>query len=194
MEGKEAIINSIITSAEITANGIVKDANVESELMLSEAEQSLKSKYEQGLITARADGEELVKRRMTLCELDERKAILTAKQKVIDGVYLQTISKILNMTDHFYRDFIGGIIEKYAEDGDILMITQRDAKRLHKDWLDGICKKMNIHIALSDDFIPARGGVVLCGKKYDKNLTLDAMVSALRRDTESAVAHKLFDK
>lgn len=192
MDGKEAIINSIIQTAEKQAEGIVNDAIAEKDALLEKTRNELARKEREELERAREAAKLAVERKLTLAKLDGRKLILAAKQAVIEKVYDAAINKVLNMTDNVYREFIGGFVEKYAENGDEIMIAERDAKRLHYDWADSLSHKLNKNIMLCGKFHKGRGGVVLVGAKCDKNLTLDTLVKEVRPFTESAIAEKLF--
>lgn len=192
MDGKEAIINTIIGTAEKQAEGIVNDAIAEKDALLEKTRNELAKREREELQRARDAARLAVERRLTLARLDGAKLSLAAKQAVIEKVYDAAINKVLNMTDNVYREFIGGFVEKYAENGDDVMIAERDAKRLHYDWADGLSHKLNMNVTLSPKFHKGRGGVVLVGNKCDKNLTLDTLVKEVRPLTESAIAEKLF--
>lgn len=192
MDGKELIINNIIASAENSAAGIIADANAEKDASLEKLRNELSFLRAEAIANAELSAVEYSKRRQTLSALDERKAILQAKQMVLDSVYHQVGSKILNMIDNIYRDFMGGIVAKYAEDGDMIEVTERDSKRLNGDWVDSLTKKLKLRLTLLSDHPEGRGGLVLIGKKYDKNLLLDNMLNDLRAATEGEVAKRLF--
>lgn len=192
MEGKDAIINSIISSAERSAESIVSDAIAEKDALLERVRNDLSRKESEELERAMREAELTVERRMTIAALDSKKLALAAKQEVIDKVYDSAVAKVLNMTDNVYREFIGGFVEKYADNGDEIIIAERDVKRLHYDWAESLARKLNKNITLSSKFHKGRGGVILSGAKCDKNLTLEALVKEVRPQTESAVAQKLF--
>lgn len=192
MEGKDAIINSIISSAERNAESIVSDAIAEKDALLERVRNDLNRKESEELERAKREAELTVERRMTIAALDSKKLALAAKQEVIDKVYDSAVAKVLNMTDNVYREFIGGFVEKYADNGDEIIIAERDVKRLHYDWAESLARKLNKNITLSSKFHKGRGGVILSGAKCDKNLTLEALVKEVRPKTESGVAQKLF--
>lgn len=193
MNGKEAIIASIIGGAEQTAAGILSDARAEKDKLLEDTRNNLMRERDAQLDKAARDAEELKKRRLTLAELDSRKVILAAKQRVIDSVYYEAVTKILNMTDNVYREFMGGFVEKYAENGDTVVTSERDAKRLNETWVEGLAKKLNLRLTLADYYHHGRGGIVLEGRYCDKNLTLETLVKEIRPETEARVAKRLFD-
>lgn len=192
MDGKNAILADILSVAEKSAANLISDANAEKSAALDALKKELDAKKEVEVKRAEVDGAELLTRRLTLAELEERKTVLFAKQKAIESVYYQTVTKIINMTDHIYRDLIAEILAKYAEDGDRVIVAERDTKRLNAAWLEELSEKLHRHITLSEETHKGRGGVILIGRRYDKNLTFEAILAQLRQETESEVVKKLF--
>lgn len=192
MDGKEAIINGITEKAEREAAALVASAQAERDELLAQVKAEEERKRESALESARASAQSVLSRRETICNLESRKSALAAKQQVIDAAFGESVKKILNMTDHIYREFIGGLIEKYAEDGDRVIVAERDAKRLHAEWLQETAGKCKKHITLAEEHHDGKGGIILCGKECDKNLTLETMLKSLRESSLSAVAKRLF--
>lgn len=192
MDGKEAIINSIIAAAEKKAEAIVADALAEKEELLEKTRVALEAKEKEAVSRAEAEAEKTVARKLTIAELNVRKQLLAAKQTVIDKVYDAAITKTLNMADNVYREFIGGLVQRYAGDGDEIMIAERDAKRLNYDWATSLGVKIGKDVSLSQKYHGGRGGVVLTGYKCDKNLTVETLASEVRDKTEGEIAARLF--
>ncbi len=194
MEGKDAIINSIIATAESKAQAIVADAIAEKDSLLEMTRNRLEQRERETLAHAEEEARKTVERKVTLAELDRRKLLLKAKQALIDKVYDAAIAKTLNMTDNVYRDFIGGLVARYADDGDEVMVSERDVRRLPYDWATMLGESIGKDLSLSGKHHDARGGVVLVGYKCDKNLTLDTLVKQIRPETEAEIAEKLFGR
>ena len=194
MEGKDAIINSIIATAESKAQAIVADAIAEKDSLLEMTRNRLEQRERETLAHAEEEARKTVERKVTLAELDRRKLLLKAKQALIDKVYDAAIAKTLNMTDNVYRDFIGGLVARYADDGDEVMVSERDVRRLPYDWATKLGESIGKDLSLSGKYHDARGGVVLVGYKCDKNLTLDTLVKQIRPETEAEIAEKLFGR
>ena len=192
MEGKDAIINSIIATAESKAQAIVADAIAEKDSLLEMTRNRLEQRERETLAHAEEEARKTVERKVTLAELDRRKLLLKAKQALIDKVYDAAIAKTLNMTDNVYRDFIGGLVARYADDGDEVMVSERDVRRLPYDWATKLGESIGKDLSLSGKHHDARGGVVLVGYKCDKNLTFETIVKQLRSSTEGEIAARLF--
>lgn len=192
MEGKEAIITTIISEAEKKAESIVADAMAEKDALLEQTRNALKKQNERALKEAEAEAERTVERKRTLAALDGKKLTLAAKQAVIDKVYEAAITKTLNMTDHVYREYIGELVKRYADDGDEIMISERDAKRLNYDWATSLGASIGKDLTLSSRQHKGKGGIILVGFKCDKNLTFETIVKQLRPSTEGEIASRLF--
>ncbi len=192
MEGKEAIIAEIIGKAERAAAGLISDAEAERDLALEKVRAEESRKREEALNAARVSADEIIARGKTLSSLEARKTELAAKQKVLDMAFEEAAKKILNMTDHIYREFIGELIEKYAEDGDSVIVAERDAKRLHAEWLASLGNKCGKSLSLSSRTHGGKGGVILSGKTSDKNFTLETMFASLRDTALTSAAKRLF--
>lgn len=192
MEGKEEIIETILSSARTAAENVVSDAKAERDSLVAATVEQVDRESARRLQTAHDDAAGIVARRVKLAELDGRKVILAAKQEVIEKAYAQAVTKLLNMTDNVYREFIGNIVCSCAERGDELVIAERDAKRLHHDWLDALNKKSGLCLTMATFYHNGRGGVVLSNARCDKNLTIETLVEEVRARTEKEVAEKLF--
>ena len=192
MSGKEAIIDSIISSAENSAAALLSQANNERKELLEKNRLEEERKKDEILDKAREEAALSVSRKVSVAQLEKSKTLLAAKQELLSRVYEESVTKILNMTDNIYREFIGGFIDAYAEDGDVVSVSERDAKRLNKEWLDAAAEKKGISLTLSDKYHDGRGGIVLSGKNCDKNLVLDTMASNIKGKTEAKVSDILF--
>ncbi len=192
MDGKEAIIAEIIEKAEKSAEALIADANAERDEILKKVESEESARKQTALDSAREAAEAVISRRATLSGLETRKAELAAKQNLINAAFEEAAKKILNMTDHIYREFIGEFVVKYADDGDKIIIAERDEKRLHAEWLDSLCRKTGKSLSFSEDKHKGKGGIILSGKLSDKNFTLETMMGRLRENCLTDVAKKLF--
>lgn len=193
MDGKEAIINSIISTAENQAAALISQADNERKETLEKSRAELERKKSEAIEKANADAALSIERRVSVARLERSKTMLAAKQELISRVYAEAVTKILNMTDNIYREFIDGFIKRYADDGDTVIIAERDAKRLTKEWLDKTAQKLGLTLTLSAEYHDGRGGIILSGKNCDKNLVLDVLANTVKGETEAKVSEKLFN-
>ena len=181
MEGKDVIIEKILSDARQEADKIVAEANDYATATLDKARAQAKDKVSVAEKAAETAGVEYVGRRITVAGLDLKKAKLNAKIALLDDVY-----------DKDYKNLIEGMLDSAAEDGDVVTISKNDAKVLTKAFFDSYSKKRGINLSLSKDLGDFKGGVVLSGGGVDKNLTLEVEIKLLREQTESEIAGLLF--
>ncbi len=189
---KEAILDAINHKADEQAAQIVADAEAKAKARLSKVEAELKAEYEKKLSEVTDQIEQTVLGQKTLLRIDEKKSELSAKREIIDEVYSRVKQRICDMSDKDYLAFIFGIICKFGEDGDEVIICTDDERRITADWISDRAYDRQISLKLSSERHSDKGGVILRGKRYDKNLTLSALIEDAKRQTESYVVGKLF--
>ncbi|MDR2202522.1 MAG: hypothetical protein LBP26_07210 [Clostridiales bacterium] len=192
MNGKEAIIKNIIDAAESAAAAVVRAAEAESAQTLAKGREDAAAKRGAELERERERAALFVERGAAAAVLEKSKTVLAAKQRLLSLVYAEAVAKILNMSDNLYREFIGGMLAKYAQNGDEVKIAERDAKRLTPEWLAAAAKKAGVSLTLSPNYHTGGGGVILTGKNSDRNMTLKTLAELVRPETEAGAAKKLF--
>ena len=101
-------------------------------------------------------------------------------------------AEILRADKKKYCDLVGKMIASSAEDGDKVRVSEADKEVLDKAFVESVAKKRKIKITLDKEYAPIKGGVILVGKNYDKNLSLDLELQTLREECEGEVAKVLF--
>ncbi len=188
---KEAIVEKIISDANLRADSIVGEANAKVDEIISAAAAECKA-Y---LYSFKAETDKLVAdvdaRSKTVAELDARKLMLAAKTKVLDVVYERTLEDLRNLDKDAYSALIFAMLDN-AKDGDVVTISKREKDIVTKKSLDEFAKKKGIKLTLSDKFGDFDGGVVLSENGVDKNFTFEVEVALLKEQTEARVAKEIF--
>ena len=187
MNGKENIINKILSDADAKCADILSAAEAQAQAIIDNAEQDIaqdRAALEQRLQSVAAERQ---RNRKATAELDAKKYMLSAKQQLISRCYELAYERIANMSEGSRLDLIGALIEKHAETGETVYVTQQDAKGVTQIWLDGFDKQLK----LGSKYLKADGGVVLEGCGYEKDLTLHSVIKYLREQTESKVSELL---
>ncbi len=191
MEGKEAIINKIISDAEKKASSIVDNAKYEGNLLIKEAEKwvddYLKNEREQ----LKVQKEEIVKRRLTVAELDKRKILLQKKQELISEIIDKVYQQMLKLDKKKYLSFVEKNIIDFSEKDDEIILSSDNV--LSKEDLINldIFKKNNLKINdRKGDFL---GGVYLVGAVSDKDLTFKSILDSRKNQMITDIAEKLFN-
>jgi V/A-type H+-transporting ATPase subunit E len=191
MNGKENIIAKIIESAENSRKNTLFEANEKIKQIESDTDiyiSALNKKTDAEIAEMQKN---TVSRRKSVADLDVKKIILKAKHSVLDAAFVNAESKVLKLSDKEYKTFIKKLITSYAENGDIVLISENDRKKIDKTFIDDISKSSGLKLGFdySDDF---NGGVILQSNICNKNLTLETLMKQIRENIESEVASILF--
>lgn len=188
---KEAIIDKILSDANLKGDAIIGEANGKADEIISLAAKQCKdylyqSKTEIDRLTLEID-----ERSRSVAELDARKLLLAAKTQVLDDVYAKTLEKLRNLDKEQYGALIFAMLEN-AKDGDVVIISKREKDIVTKQSLADFAKKNGIKLTLADKFGDFDGGVIISENGVDNNFTLDVEVSILREQTETKIAKEIF--
>jgi len=190
MDGIEAIIQKILSDAESQAKDTLSKAEEYVRLKVNDAENWANDykAYQDKILQKEA--EETVTRRLTVADLDVRKILLEAKSQVVNEVFENALEKLRNLDKDSYLKLVEKLIEENAEEGDEVVlssdsvISSSDMKKL-KVFVDRGLK-------ISSFTMSERGGVMLIGKKSDKNLTFSAVLEDMKSGFISSIALKMF--
>lgn len=191
MNGKEAIIEKILRDAEISAKGTKEEAEERADEMFAAATATCKDYIYNQEAEIRMQTEEIKRRRQTIAELSVKELFLAKKKELIDRAFEAAEEKILSMDKKTYLAIITGMLA-YAEDGDVVTVSDRDKSVVTGDFLAAYCKKNGKKLTLSDKFGDFRGGIILTGKDVDKNLSLSVELKLLKDELETKVSAMLF--
>lgn len=188
---KEAIIDKILSDANLKGDAIIGEANEKANEIISLAANQCKdylykSKTEIDRLTLEID-----ERSRSVAELDARKLLLAAKAQVLDSVYAKTLEKLRNLDKEQYSALIFSMLEN-AKDGDVVTVSEREKAIVTKESLADFAKKKGISLTLADKFGDFDGGVIISENGVDNNFTLEVEVALLREQTETKIAKEIF--
>lgn len=188
---KEAIIDKILSDANLKGDAIIGEANEKANEIISLVANQCKdylykSKTEIDRLTLEID-----ERSRSVAELDARKLLLAAKAQVLDSVYAKTLEKLRNLDKEQYRALIFSMLEN-AKDGDVVTVSEREKDIVTKESLADFAKKKGISLTLADKFGDFDGGVIISENGVDNNFTLEVEVALLREQTETKIAKEIF--
>lgn len=189
MNEDQAIIQKIISDAEIAANRAIQSATevaqqafktacAESEKFISEAEKS-----------AREEGEKLLERKVTLARLDGKRIVLSCKQEITQSVFDYAEKLLCSSPKDEYLQFVCRSIEKYASDGDLIRLSKNAPFSAEELQNTTVCKAKNLKCEKNGDF---SGGVMIIGDKRDADLTFKAYISEYADRHFGEIASRLF--
>lgn len=178
-----AIINENIKKANDTASEIISKAQADADAQVADFKSGLKAEYN-----------EILRRGEVVANLDAKKILMSAKSKAVDNLFQKTLEQLALLDKKKYLAIIENLLKKYAEDGDIVIISSQDKGKITQKFVDDIAKKMGIKLSLAKDFGSFNGGVILAGKNSDKNLSFDMELLQLREECETQISSMLFEE
>lgn len=191
MNNKEAIIQKIIDDAEKVAQSNIDEAEKTAAQILDRAKREVEKYKDDNLTKADDLYADALERSKVVSNLDCKKLLLNAKKATIDKAFQEAVDDIMK-DKKGYLSLIEKMISSCAEDGDKVVVCKDDEKVITKKFVSDLAEKTGKKISLSKDFGDFKGGVILEGKNYDKNLTLELELSAIRQDTEKKISEILF--
>lgn len=192
MDGQQKIIDKILSDAKHDAGEMLSEALKKAEALVAAKQSEADAEYDLSVEEARKAGEEVVRRRLTVADLEVKKFLLSAKKQAVDEAFEESLKKLLALPKEEYTALVGSMIASAADDGDVVVISENDKNVLTKAVFDKISAKIGKKLTLSDTFGNFKGGVMLLGKGVDKNLTFESELALLRDEVEPEVAKIMF--
>ena len=192
MDGQQKIIDKILSDAKHDAGEMLSEAWKKAEALVAAKQSEADAEYDLSVEEARKAGEEVVRRRLTVADLEVKKLLLSAKKQAVDEAFEESLKKLLALPKEEYTVLVGSMIASAADDGDVVVISENDKNVLTKAVFDKISAKIGKKLTLSDTFGNFKGGVMLLGKGVDKNLTFESELALLRDEVEPEVAKIMF--
>ncbi len=192
MDGQQKIIDKILSDATHDAGEMLSEALKKAEALVAAKQAEADAEYDLSVEEARKAGEEVVRRRLTVADLEVKKLLLSAKKQAVDEAFEESLKKLLALPKEEYTALVGSMIASAADDGDVVVISENDKNVLTKAVFDKISAKIGKKLTLSDTFGNFKGGVMLLGKGVDKNLTFESELALLRDEVEPEVAKIMF--
>ncbi len=184
------ISEKIIADARVIANSTAEEGNIKAQEIIDGANNDIAIYREKNMRETFALRDEIVARRISVANLEAKKIMLGARRDVLNSAFDGATERILG-DDETYLALIERMLS-YADDGDVVCISERDKDRITENFISAIAAKRGIELTLGGDYADIKGGVLLRGKNYDKNLSVDVEMQFLREEIEHVVAEELF--
>lgn len=187
---KQDLLCKIRAEAEEKAATVRAEAKARADELVYAAKEESVALSESARKLASSSSPEVIRRRRSMAELEVRKMILGSKQKIIGEAYEKAIERILSSPA--YPELLLAMIVSQAEEGDSILFSEADKKRLDVQKIASQAeKKTGFSLPIAKEKGDFRGGIVLLGKRFDKNLTLETELERIRSEKDSA-AETLF--
>lgn len=192
MNGKDAIINKIISDSENLAKAILEEAEIKVSSLINAANTMADDYVNKITPQVEAEKKAIVKRLESVAKIEVKKNTLAARQQMIDAAFDKAEEKITGFSKPEYLKFIRYLIERYSEDGDTVVISKKDRDKITAKFIGEIAADKKISLKLSDTEGDFSGGIILSSKGYDKNLTLKALLRGIKEKHIADISKILF--
>lgn len=188
---KQALIDKILSDGENEVNRIIAEAKKKADAKISSAKESVErelSKREEKALSFLPEQE---RRICSVAQLERKKTILSAKQEVMKKALDGAIKRLYALPDEEYLSIIRTMLT-FAENGDIVIISERDKERITESFIKEVSKALGISLTLSENHGTFSGGILLISNGYDKDMTLECELAHIKEVEEARIAQILF--
>lgn len=192
MNNKDSIINKIINDAKAEAKEIVASAEAKRAEAVKMAEEDIKKREEEALSPKEDVIAAIISRRVTVARIDAKKNVLMTENAIMEKAFNEALDAVVS--DKKYGEILVALLEKYLEDGDEVVIAENDKKIVTSAVVKRIAKSKGINAELSSMYGDFKGGMMLVGKSYDKNLTLERTLFEVKEEISSSLFQILFEE
>lgn len=186
-------INSILKRIEDEASAYseqrLKNAELEKQLILDEANAKAREIIAAGEQLAKKYAEQVIMRRQSVAGLDSRQMILATKRELIKESFDGAIERIRNLDSEEYISFVMRQIEPFREEDGEVILSAEDRHRYGTAISD---KLATTKLRLSDDIAPIKGGcIVKCGN-ISYNASLEEIIDSEKNSILTEISGMLF--
>lgn len=189
MTGKTAIIEKILSDARSIANSTLEEASARGTEILNVAKNDARIYRERNMTESYAEREEIIRRRITVANLEVKKSILQTKQGIMSRAFEQA-ERAIKEDVKGYLKLLENMLSR-ASDGDTVIFAESDKSLVGAKWLSAKAEDLGVKLKFGGygDF---SGGMILSGDGSDKNLTLEVELKSVREEFEPQIAELLF--
>lgn len=191
---KELIIEKILSDAQQKASEIIATAEQKAEKLVKDAETEAAQTMQRAVSEAKNLVPELLRRKLSVAELEVKKIRLKAKQDVLENVFEQAMQAIRALPKQEYLAFIENMLIAASEDGDIVIVAEADKADVTQAFIDKIAAKKGIKLSIGKAYGSFAGGLMLESKSCTKNMTLELELASLREEREAKIARMIFEE
>ena len=196
MSNLKNITSKILSDAEVGKENILAVAKEDENKILTKRAKNAEEAKIEILDKAKTEAKSKKERIVSSAKLQVRNDKLSAKQAIIDEVFVQSVEKLVNLSDEEFITFLKDAIASMNLEGDYNLI-------LNKKGLSLVDNKMIVEInsaikskakiTISEYIRDFKGGFILESNGIEINYTFEALVSSQRDELEFEVAKVLFN-
>lgn len=184
------IVDKILADADVEAAGIVADAEKRAASVVETARANAEQDWDAARKETAEKSASVREKKQAAARLECAKISLAEKRRVIDEIYKAALEKLVSLSKEETIAFIDLLLNRYAEEGDEIVFAENF---LYADGVKILPVVKSKKLVVAEKRLPLDGGMRLCGKASDKDLSYGAILAADRDENQSALAVELFD-
>ena len=185
----EDVEKKVMASADEEASQIVAKAEAEAKADLERRSAQLRDDQARAIQAAKAQADAALERDVTTRRAEHGMKILQAKNDVLDAIFGQARDRIVASDGFDYGRWLADQVRQAcAKSTGVLHCNERDRTTVEAVVREAAAKG----VTLAPENADIQGGVLLVGKSFDLDLTLEATLADLRGDRTVSLAERLF--
>lgn len=192
MNSNITINEKILTDARVKADLIVQEAENKIKHMEDRLQEEFKKTLNDALKELESQKPLILKRKLTVGELESKKMVLKAKMSVIDQAFTIALDKLNSLDKDKYLSIISGMLKAHAIEGDSITISKYDKDLITDKFIDDFNKKNKLNLTINKDMGDFKGGIIINSRNMDKNLLFKVELDTLRESIETEIAALIF--
>ncbi|NLZ38071.1 MAG: V-type ATP synthase subunit E [Firmicutes bacterium] len=198
MSGAEKLKEKIIADATGEAEALLANARAKEAEILAQAEEEAAAKTAKIKATVEKQINELRSRYQTIAELDARKAILAAKEELIEDTFKQALARLQSMETKAYQELMSTMLLAAAQTGtEEIIVSATDKERFSAELLSAVNAELARQgkqgkLTLAAETRETQGGFILRAENIEINCSFAALLRMQREELEPEVAAILF--
>ncbi len=168
----------MIAEAETKAAKLLAEASLRAETLQKQTEKEVAERRNA-----------IMEKRAADARLDGAKLLLAEKRKVIDALYDEALSRLLELSKEDYLRLVDNLLRVHAEEGDVVCFAHNFRYESEVKSLPVAKEKK---LVFEEKTLPLDGGLYLKGKISDKDLSFGALLAVDREEYQAALAKSIF--
>ena len=186
---KEQVVERIISDATAEAQAIIQEAENKAAKLLADASARVKTAREETEKEMLTKRNSILEKRAADARLDGAKILLREKRRVLDTVYDEAHSRLIELSKENALELIKRLLTAYAEEGDEVCFAKNFQFAEEVKILPIVEEKK---LVFAKECVALDGGLRLRGKISDKDLSFGALLAADREAYQAELAAKIF--
>ena len=195
MNGIEKITARIAEDGKAENDALLAEARAQAAEIRAKAEAEAKAAADEVLAQGRRDAGERARHLDSTAQMECRKAVLAAKQDVIEEAFQAAHKKMLGLPREQYVALLASLAVQASVTGrEKLIFSAPDRAQVGKAVVVAANEKLGEgKLTLSEESRPMDGGFILSDGAVEVNCTFDTLIRLKRGALSGEVAKVLFD-